>query len=103
VTKDTWYVLTDNCILENNIRIPMIQLTDYRKLKKKYKQSVCASVLFRRGNKITESRGLKGLGRKRVRGGAKRAGSGMGRDRGDVQRVRKLNRGVQQWGTGNWK
>ena len=28
------------------------------------------------------------------------AGSGVGGDRWDVQRVRKLNRGMQQWGVG---
>ena len=28
--------------------------------------------------------------------------SGMGGDAGDVQRVRKLNRGMQQWEIGNW-
>ena len=66
------------------------------KLKKKEDQSVDASVLLRRGNNIIKgSRHLEGLGRKR-RGGGKKRGeeSGMGGDGGDVQRVRKLNRGV---------
>jgi hypothetical protein len=56
--------------------------------------NVDASVLLRRGNKIIKgSRGWEGLGRKRRRGGGKGEESGMEGDR-DVQRVRKLNRGV---------
>ena len=44
----------------------MIQLTDHMKVKKKEDQSVDASVLLRRGNKIiTGARGWEGLGRKR--------------------------------------
>ena len=43
----------------------MIQLADYTKLKKKEDQSVDASDLLRRGNKIvTGGRGWKELGRK---------------------------------------
>jgi hypothetical protein len=34
--------------------------------------------------------------------GKRGVGSGMGRDGGDVQRVRKLNTVEQQWGMGNW-
>jgi hypothetical protein len=83
----------------------MIQLTYHMKLKKKKDKSVDASVLLRRGNKIiTGSRGWEGLGRKReeerTKGGA---GSGMGEDMVDLQRVKKLNRGVcsnEGWGTG---
>lgn len=72
----------------------MIQLTDHRKLKRKTVQRMDASVLLRRGNKIIKgSRGWEGLGRKRRRGGGKGEESGMEGDR-DVQRVRKLNRGV---------
>ena len=37
--------------------------------------------------------------RARRKGGA---GSGMRGDRDDIQRVKNLNRGVQQWGMGNW-
>jgi hypothetical protein len=57
---------------------------------------VDASGLLRRGDNIIKgSTGWEGLGRKRERGGGKRgAESGMGGDGGDVQRVRKLNRGV---------
>ena len=32
--KNTWYILTNKWILGKNIGIPMIQLTDYTKLKK---------------------------------------------------------------------
>ena len=53
-----------------------------------------SSVLLRGGNKIIKgSRGLEELGRKK-RGGERGEESGMGGDGGDVQRVRKLNRGV---------
>ena len=73
----------------------MIQLMDHMKLKRKEDQRVDASVLLRRGNKIIKgSRGWEGLWRKRREGGEKGAESGMGGDGGDVQRVRKLNRGV---------
>ena len=71
----------------------MIQLTDHFKFKKKEDQSVDASVLLRRGNKIITG-GQEGLGRKRGEGKEKKgAGSGVGGDRGDVQRFRKLNTG----------
>jgi hypothetical protein len=66
------------------------------KLKKKEGQSVDASVLLRRGNKIfMEGRGWERLWRKRGGGGEKRgAGSGMREDRDGIQRVRNLNRAV---------
>jgi hypothetical protein len=32
----------------------------------------------------------------------RRSESGMGGDGGDVQRIRKLNKGVEQWGMANW-
>ena len=61
----------------------MIQLTDHMKLKKKEDQSVDASVLLRRGNKIfTGGRGWEGLGRKRGAGKERGPGSGMGGDPG---------------------
>jgi hypothetical protein len=90
--KHTWYVLTDKWKFGKKLRIPTIQLTDHMKLKKKEDQSMDTSVLLRRGwgDKI-----LKGG---RVLGG--RVGEG-GQDHmwketggGEVQRVRKLNRGV---------
>ena len=37
--------------------------------------------------------------RKRKKG----AGLGMEGDRGNIQRVKKLNRGVLQWMMGNWE
>jgi hypothetical protein len=46
------YVLNDKWILAQNLQIPKIQFTDHVKLKKKDHQSVDASVLLRRGNKI---------------------------------------------------
>jgi hypothetical protein len=48
----TWYAFTDKWILAQKLRISKIQFTDYMKLKKKEDQSVGASVLLRRGNKI---------------------------------------------------
>jgi hypothetical protein len=39
-------------MLALNFRMPKIQFTDYMKLKKKEDQSVGASILLRRGNKI---------------------------------------------------
>ena len=52
-TKEyTWYALTDKWILAQKLRIPKIQFTDHMKLKKKEDQSVNASVLLRRRNKI---------------------------------------------------
>lgn len=55
-----------------------------------------ATVLLRRGDKIiTGGREWEGLERKRKGGKSKRkTGLGVGGDRGDVQRVRKLNRAV---------
>jgi hypothetical protein len=53
VTKEhTWYTLIDKWILAQKLRIPKIQFTDHMKLKKKEDQSVNASVLLRRRNKI---------------------------------------------------
>jgi hypothetical protein len=74
-------------------RIPMIQLADHM-VKKKEDQSVDASVLFRRGNKIINGgRGMETLKRER-RGREKGTGSGVGGDRREVQRLRKLNRNM---------
>jgi hypothetical protein len=65
------------------------------KLKEKEDQRVDVSVLLRRGYKIIMGgRGREGLGRERERGGDKGGRVRCGRDKGDVQRVRKLNRGV---------
>jgi hypothetical protein len=70
--------------------IRMIQFTDHMKLKKKEDQSVNASVLLRRGNKIIiGGRGRESLG----------TGLGVGEDEEEVQRVRKLN-SSGGWGTG---
>jgi hypothetical protein len=53
ITKEnTWYALTDKWLLVQKLGIPKIQFTDYVKLKQKEDQSVAASVLLRRGNKI---------------------------------------------------
>ena len=60
VTKEqTWYVLTDKWILAQKFGIPNIQFTDHMKLKKKEDQSVDASVLLRRGNKILTGGNMK--------------------------------------------
>jgi len=67
----------------------------HMKLKRKGDQRVDVSVLLRRGNRIIKgSRWFEGLGRKKGGRGKNRAELGLGRDGGDVQRVRKLNRGV---------
>jgi hypothetical protein len=63
---------------------------------------VDASILHRRGNKIiTAGKGTEGSGRERRREkiGAR---SSIGRNRREVQRVRKSNRIMKQWvwGTG---
>ena len=47
-----WYALTDKWILAQKFGILKVQFTDHRKLRKKEDQSVGASVLLRRGNKI---------------------------------------------------
>ena len=67
MTKEhTWYALTNKWILGKKLGLPMIQLIDHMKLKKKEDQSVDASVLFRRGNKIIMGgREWEGLERKR--------------------------------------
>ena len=66
------------------------------KLKKKQDQSVNALVLLRRRNKIlTGGREWEGLKRNRGwREVKNREGLGMGGDRGDIHRVRKLIREV---------
>ena len=46
------YALTDKWILVQKLGIPKIQFIDHVKIKKKEDQSVDASVLLRRGNKI---------------------------------------------------
>ena len=64
---------------------------------------VDVSVLLRRGNKIISgSRGKERGGRDKGGEEKRGAGSGVGGNGRDVQRVRKLNRGVYQWGMGNW-
>ena len=53
VTKEhTWYALIGKWILAQKLGIPMIKFTDHMKLKKKNDQSVNASLLLIRGNKI---------------------------------------------------
>jgi hypothetical protein len=61
-----WYVLTEEWILPQNLRISKIQCTNHIELKKKESQSVDASILHRRGNKtVTGGRGKEGAQRKR--------------------------------------
>jgi hypothetical protein len=53
ITKElTRYVLTDNWILAQKLRIPKIQFTDLMQFKKKEDQCVHTSFLLRIGNKI---------------------------------------------------
>jgi hypothetical protein len=51
IKEHIWYALTEKWILAQKLGIPRIQFTDHMKLKKE-DQSVDASVLLRRGNKI---------------------------------------------------
>jgi hypothetical protein len=82
-------------ILGKKLRIPTIQLSNHMELKKKEEQSVNASILHRRGNKIiTGGRERGGPERERGEERKKWAGSGIGRDRGEVHRVRKSNRNM---------
>ena len=74
------------------------------KLKKKEDQSVDVSILHRKGNKIiTGGPGREGPQRERGRGVEKgETGSGMRMDKREVQRARKLNRNMWQYGMRNW-
>jgi hypothetical protein len=73
------------------------------KLKMKENQNVDASVLLRRGIKIlVGSRGWKRLGKKRGEGRIRWVSISLGGDGDDIQRVRKLIRGIQQWEVGDW-
>jgi hypothetical protein len=66
------------------------------KPKKEGRPKGYGSVLLRRGNKIiTGGRKREGLGRKKGgEWGKREAGSGMGGDRDNIQRVWNLTRGV---------
>ena len=73
-------VITDKWILVQKHRVPMIQPTNYMELKKKEDQSVDASILHRKGNKIiTKGRRRKGPEREKREG--KKRGSGLGIER----------------------
>ena len=83
----------------------MIQPTNHMELKKKENQSMDASILHRRGSKIiTRDRRSEGSGRERG-GGGKKVGDRIRceRSQGEVQRPRKLNEGVKQWGIWSWE
>ena len=68
VTKEhTWYVVNEKELLAIKLRIPIIQLTEHMKPKKE-EQSMDASILLRRRNKIISR------GRRRERDGRKRTG-----------------------------
>ena len=85
-------ILSDKWILVKKYRIPGIQLTDHMKFNNNECPSKDAPIPLGKKNKIIMgSRGAEELGRKGVGRGAE---SGMGGDGGDIQRVRKLNRGV---------
>jgi hypothetical protein len=88
VTKEhTWNALTDKWILAQKLRIPMV---DHMKLKKTEDQSVDASVLLRRANKIIMGgKGREGPRRESGQGGKRWTRSGVGRDWGELQRVKK--------------
>jgi hypothetical protein len=81
--------------IRQKLKIPTIQLTDHKKLKKKKDPSIDASVLLRRGNKIIMVlEGRTNLGGRQEVEGKRGTVSYEGGDWGEVQRVRKLNRGV---------
>jgi hypothetical protein len=81
--------------IRQELGILTIQLTDHMKLKRKKDQRVDPSGLLRRRNKIRSVEGGRDLGGRQEAEGKKRGEEpGMGGDGGDVQRVRKLNRGV---------
>ena len=103
VIQTKWYALTDKCILDQNLRIPTIQLTDHMKLNKKEGQSVDASIPLRRRNRIImRGRGREGPGRERSwKEKSREAGPGIGRDRKEFQGARRMNRNKQQWGIGH--
>jgi hypothetical protein len=66
------------------------------KLNKKDRQSVDASIPLRRGKKIiTGGRGMEDW--VRWGRGEREVGSGIGRDRREVQGARRMNRNMQQW------
>jgi len=95
--EHTYYVLIDKWILGKNLRILTIQLTDHMKVKKKQGQSMDASVLLKRRNKII----MVGRGRDRPEKKRKREGREKGKQDQvweetvrEVQRVRKLIGGV---------
>jgi hypothetical protein len=72
------YILADKWILGKKLRIPTIQFLDHMKLKKKEDQIVDASVLLRRGNKVTHGAGEReGLGGRKEGTGEKGAGLSM--------------------------
>ena len=79
----------------------MIQPSDPKKLNKKEGPSKDASIPLRRGNKIVMGgRGKKELGGRGEREGNRGAGSGMGRDRREGQRARRMSENMQLPGPG---
>ena len=78
--------------IRQDFRISTIQLTDNMKPNIKEGQSINASIPLRKVNKV-----IKGCSRRNGprwemgRGGIKQAGSGIGRNKKEVQRSRKMN------------
>ena len=94
--EHTSYALTDKQNLAQKLRIPMIQPANHMQFKKKTDQSEDTSIIYKMGNKIIPgTRGTEGPGREKgmegERGGS---GTGIGRDRREVRRIRKLNRNM---------
>jgi hypothetical protein len=82
---NTWYVFTDKWIFGKSLRIPTIQVPDYKKLNKKEDPSVGSSNSLRKRNKLTmgsKGRDLGGRGEGKGKKGV--AGPGMGRDKREV-------------------
>jgi hypothetical protein len=96
-TKEhTWYLLTDKWILAQKLRIPTIQPTNHLEFKTKEYQSVNASILHRTGDNIITGIKREGSTWEEKRMGREKGGAGTGirRDRIEVQMVRKSNRNM---------
>lgn len=97
-TQKDKHGLNSLILLAPKLRMPMIKFTDHMKLNMKDNQSVDASNSLRWGNRIImRVRGRKGTGGRGGGGKEWMAGFGLGRDRREVQRIRRMNRNMCEW------